>query len=169
MQELPPGAETRHNLEEILHSSMKAKDLIRDLIIPYATPSAAEPVKAKGEHILLVDDESQLCHLEEKLLKRMGYRVSAFTDSLEALKTFQKNPDAFDLVITDSSMSNLPGLDLARVILRQRPKLPVILATGFGDKEKIKLAREIGVRECIEKPILSSDLDKTIQRVLQES
>ena len=170
LQELPPGAETRHNLEEILRSSMKAKDLIRDLVIPIpATLSAAEPVKARGEHILLVDDESHLCHLEEKLLKRMGYRVSAFTDSLEALKTFQKNPDSFDLVITDSSMSQLPGLDLARVILRQRPKLPVILATGFGDKEKIKLARQIGVRECIEKPILSGDLDKIIQRVFQGS
>ena len=33
LQELPPGAETRQNLEEILHSSMKAKDLIRDLVI----------------------------------------------------------------------------------------------------------------------------------------
>lgn len=170
LQELPPGAETRHNLEEILRSSMKAKDLIRDLVIPIpATLSAAEPVKTKGEHILLVDDETQLCHLEEKLLKRMGYRVSAFTDSLEALKAFQKNPDSFDLVITDSSMSQLPGLDLAKVILRQRPKLPVILATGFGDKDKINLAKQIGIRECIEKPILSGDLDKTIQRVFQQT
>jgi CheY-like chemotaxis protein len=170
LQELPPGAETRHNLEEILRSSMKAKDLIRDLVIPIpATLSAAEPVKTKGEHILLVDDETQLCHLEEKLLKRMGYRVSAFTDSLEALKAFQKNPDSFDLVITDSSMSQLPGLDLAKAILRQRPKLPVILATGFGDKDKINLAKQIGIRECIEKPILSGDLDKTIQRVFQQT
>ena len=170
LQELPPGAETRHNLEEILRSSMKAKDLIRDLVIPIpATLSAAEPIKTKGEHILLVDDEAQLCHLEEKLLKRMGYRVSAFTDSLEALKVFQKNPDAFDLVITDSSMSQLPGLDLAKVILRLRPKIPVILATGFGDKDKLNLAKQIGIRECIEKPILSSDLDKIIQRVFQKS
>jgi PAS domain S-box-containing protein len=170
LQELPPGAETRQNLEEILRSSMKAKDLIRDLVIPIpATLSEATSVNAKREHILLVDDETQLCHLEEKLLKRMGYRVSAFTDSLEALKAFQRKPDAFDLVITDSSMSQLPGLDLAKVVLKLRPTIPVILATGFGDKDKISLAKQLGIRECIEKPILSSDLDKTIRRVLQGS
>jgi PAS domain S-box-containing protein len=165
MQDLPQGAETRRNLEEILRSSMKAKDLVRDL----ADLSEVEPVQNLREHILLVDDESQLCHLEEKLLKRMGYRVSAFTDSLEALKAFQKKPHDFDLVITDSSMSQLPGLDLAKVILRLRPNIPVILATGFGDKDKVALARELGIRECVEKPILSSDLDKTIRRVLQGS
>ncbi len=170
MQDLPPDAETRQNLEEILRSSMEAKDLIRELVIPIpATLSEAESVNAKGKHILLVDDESQLCHLEEKLLKRMGYRVSAFTDSLEALKAFQKKPDDFDIVITDSSMSQLPGLDLAKVILQLRPKMPVILATGFGDKDKVTLAKQLGIRECIEKPILSSDLDKTIRRILQEA
>ena len=99
----------------------------------------------------------------------MGYRVSAFTDSLEAMKAFRKNPDAFDLVITDSSMAQMPGLDLAKDILQLRPKLPIILATGFGDKDKINLAKQIGIRECIEKPILSGDLDKTIQRIFQEA
>lgn len=165
MQDLPPEAETRRNLEGILESSLKAKDLARDL----TTLSEGEAVQNRGEHILLVDDESQLCHLEEKLLKRLGYRVSAFTDSLEALKAFQKRPHDFDLVITDSSMSQLPGLDLAKVILRLRPKIPVILATGFGDRDKLALARELGIRECLEKPILTSDLDKTIRRVLQNS
>jgi DNA-binding NtrC family response regulator len=83
------------------------------------------------------------------------------------LKIFQKNPDAFDLVITDSSMSQLPGLDMAKSILRLRPQMPVILATSFGDKEKIAQAKQVGIRECIEKPILSGDLDKIIKRVLE--
>jgi PAS domain S-box-containing protein len=170
LQDVPPGTETRQSLEEILQSSLQAKDLMRNLIIPLpAGLPESETVSAAAKHILLVDDESQLCHLEEKLLKRMGYQVSAFTDSLEALQAFQKNPDDFDLVITDSSMSQLPGLDLAKVILRLRPQIPVILATGFGDKDKVSRARQLGIRECIEKPILSGDLDKIIKRVLQRS
>jgi DNA-binding NtrC family response regulator len=168
MQELPPGTETHHSLEEILQSSLQAKDLMRNLILPLPVGlPGAENGPGAGKHILLVDDESQLCHLEEKLLKRMGYKVSAFTDSVEALKIFQKNPDAFDLVITDSSMSQLPGLDMAKSILRLRPQMPVILATSFGDKEKIAQAKQVGIRECIEKPILSGDLDKIIKRVLE--
>jgi CheY-like chemotaxis protein len=170
LQELPPGTETSQNLKEILHSSMKVKDLVRNLIIPIpAVLPDTEPVSAKGGHILLVDDETQLCQLEEKLLKRIGYRVSAFTDSLEALKAFQKKPEEFDLVITDSSMSQLPGLDFAKLILQLRPKIPVILVTGFGDKDKVSLAKQLGIIECIEKPILTSDLDKIIRRVLQGS
>ena len=116
-----------------------------------------------------MDDEAQLCRLEEKLLLRLGYQVSAFTESPAALKAFRKNPGSFDLVITDSSMSKLSGLELAREILRLRPNLPIILATGFSETEKISKAEEIGIKECLEKPILAGDLDKTIRRLLEGS
>jgi DNA-binding NtrC family response regulator len=115
-----------------------------------------------------VDDEPQLCRLEEKLLMRLGYRVTSFTDSQTALEAFQKNPEAFDLVITDCNMSHLSGLDLAQELLRLRPDLPIILAIGLGEKDQIPRAQNLGIKECLEKPILCGDLGKTIRRLLQE-
>ena len=117
----------------------------------------------------MVDDEAQLCRLEEKLLQRLGYQVSAFTDSLAALKAFRKNPGSFDLVIIDSSMPKISGLELAQEFLRLRPNLPIILATGFSEAEQISRAEEIGIKECLEKSVLAGDLDKTIRRMLEGS
>jgi PAS domain S-box-containing protein len=169
LDEQPQGSSVSQNLQEMLQAAVRAKDLIREMAIrPQKELPDHKTATLRKKHILLVDDEAQLCRLEEKLLQRLGYEVTAFTDSPAALKAFRKNPDKFDLVVTDSSMSKLSGLDLAQELLRLRPKLPIILATGFSEIEKISRAQEIGVRECLEKPILAGDLDKTIGRLLGE-
>jgi DNA-binding NtrC family response regulator len=84
-----------------------------------------------------------------------------------ALEAFRQDPGGYDLVISDCSMSDLPGLELAQELLRLRPELPIILATGFGETNLLEQAQQIGIRECLEKPILARDLDKAIRRVLE--
>ena len=102
------------------------------------------------------------------MLQRLGYEVTAFTESPAALKAFRKDLKGFDLVITDSSMSRLSGLEFAQELLQLRPGLPIILTTGFGETEKMSLAQQTGIKECLEKPILSKDLAQVIQRLLDE-
>jgi DNA-binding NtrC family response regulator len=167
LDEQPHDSSVYQNLQEMLQAAVHAKDLIREVAIRPESLDHKTAILPK-KRILLVDDEAHLCRLEEKQLQRLGYQVSAFTDSLEALKAFRKNPDKFDLVIADSSMPKLPGLELSQELLRERPNLPIILATGFSETEKISRAQKIGIRECLEKPILTGDLDKTIGRVLGE-
>jgi PAS domain S-box-containing protein len=165
LDEQPHESGVSRNLQEMLQSAIRAKNLVREM----ATRSPKELPDHKtlqGKHILLVDDEVQLCQLVKKLLQRLGYQVTAFTESPAALKAFRKNPDEFDLVITDCSMSKLSGLELSQELLRLRPSLPIILATGFGERDKIARAEEIGIRECLEKPILARDLDKIIRQML---
>ncbi|MFZ5448354.1 MAG: tetratricopeptide repeat protein [Thermodesulfobacteriota bacterium] len=167
LDEQPKESNVSRNLEEMLQAAVRAKDLIREMAIrPSKELPDQKTAKVQKKHILLVDDEAQLCRLEEKLLQRLGYQVTAFTDSPSALKAFRKNPDDFDLVVTDSSMSKLSGLELAEELLRLRPNLPIILATGFSEAEKISRAQQIGVKECLEKPILAGDLDKVLRRLL---
>jgi CheY-like chemotaxis protein len=48
------------------------------------------------EHILFVDDEPALIELGKKILNRMGYKVTAISDSLNAFEEYQKDPDRFD-------------------------------------------------------------------------
>ncbi len=166
LDEQPHDSSVFHNLQEMLQAAVRAKDLIREMAVRSPKELPDHKTALYGKRILLVDDEPQLCRLEEKLLLRLGYKVSAFTESPAALKAFRKNPGSFDLVITDSSMSKLSGLELAQELLRLRPNLPIILATGFSETEKISKAEEIGIKECLEKPIFAGDLDKTIRRLL---
>jgi len=170
LDDQPDESSVSKNLQEMLEAAVRAKNLIREMAVRNPKELPDHKISSIIEkRILLVDDEAQLCRLEEKLLQRLGYKVSAFTDSPSALKAFRKNPDSFDLVITDSSMSKISGLELAQELLRLRPDLPIILATGFSETEKISKAEEIGIRECLEKPILAGDLDKTIRRLLENS
>ena len=166
--EVPEASHMRANLDDMMESAMQAKDLVRQLAAqPLPAAAASQPEGPVGDRILLVDDEEQLCRLEEKLLQRLGYQVAAFTNSAMALEAFRQDPGGYDLVISDCSMSDLPGLELAQELLRLRPELPIILATGFGETNLLEQAQQIGIRECLEKPILARDLDKAIRRVLE--
>ncbi len=168
LEEVPPEAELHRNLEEILASALEVREVLHQKSggpTPLTTISGSH--RSSREHILLVDDEEKLLHLEEKVLNRLGYRVSAFTDSLSALEAFHFDPKGFDLVISDCSMGQLPGLELARELLKVRPELPIILSTGLEDDRLREEAAKIGIRECLIKPILSSDLDKTIRAILE--
>lgn len=78
------------------------------------------------------------------MLERLGYTVTARNNSIEALATFQIQPDHFDLVITDQTMPGMTGVDLARRMLQIRPDIPIILCTGFSsliDEETAKSHR----------------------------
>jgi PAS domain S-box-containing protein len=121
------------------------------------------------EHILFVDDERTAVDINCRMLKRYGYNVTGLTDSLEALELFRKNPDEFDLVITDMTMPNLTGEALATEIMATRPQKPIILCTGFSDKINEETAKKIGVRAFVMKPVIMKKLAETIRDVLDNN
>jgi PAS domain S-box-containing protein len=134
-----------------------------------ATAAAAgEPMPEGQEHILFVDDEEVLVHLGRKVLKRLGYSVTALTCSKEALQTFQTQPEIFDLVITDMNMPQMTGAQLACELMKIRPGIPIILVTGFSELIDKKTAKELGFRGYVMKPILMRELAAVIRKVLTE-
>ena len=102
-----------------------------------------------SESILVVDDEPQIVDLLRVTLSRMGYRVSAFTDSLEALAVFEANPQNFQVVLTDMTMPGMTGEELAHRVLAVRPGLPVILTMGFSEGMNESQARRSGIRKVL--------------------
>ncbi len=126
------------------------------------------PLPTGNERILLVDDEDMLASIGKDVTERLGYSVTAKTDSLEALKLFKNNPSQFDLVITDQTMPNMTGAEFAEQLLKLRPGLPIILCTGYSSKiDKVK-ARQIGIREFASKPLNKNEIAKLIRQVLDE-
>jgi DNA-binding NtrC family response regulator len=100
------------------------------------------------------------------MLNYLGYEVVARSSSLEALEAFRVHPDRFDLVITDMTMPNMTGRELAGEIMSIRPNMPVILCTGFSEQINGDMAKNMGIREFVMKPIVMKEMAKTIRRVL---
>jgi len=118
------------------------------------------------EHILLVDDEKSLVDLGRQMLEKCGYKVTARTSSVEALELFKIQADKFDLVITDLTMPNMTGKELAKAVLRVRPEIPVILCTGFSEMISPESAKALGIRAYLMKPVTIGDLAGTVREVL---
>ena len=126
-----------------------------------------ENVPRGCEMILLVDDETVLAHMMERMLSSLGYTVAVFTSSLEALSVYERDPDKFDLVLTDMTMPEMTGTELATKIFALRPELPVILLTGFSEAVDESMAKDIGISEYIVKPVDKLVLAKVIRKVLK--
>ena len=131
-------------------------------------PVPSEPIPKGTERILFTDDEKQIVDMVQQMLERLGYHVTARTSSVEALKAFRTKPDKFDLVITDQTMPNMTGAELAQKIMGIRPDIPIILCTGFSEVIEKEKAKAMGFRDYVMKPIVKSDIAKIIRRVLDQ-
>jgi len=113
-----------------------------------------------------VDDEQPILDMEKQILVRLGYTVKPENDPNDALDVFQKQPDNFDLVITDMSMPGMSGKELSSKLFQIRPDIPVILCTGFSETMTPEVVKTLGIREVIMKPVLLKDLSRAVRRVL---
>ncbi len=123
-------------------------------------------IQPGNERILFIDDEEMLAEMGKTMLERLGYNVTIKTNSIEALKTIQNQPDQFDLVITDHTMPGMTGSDLARRILQIRSEMPIILCTGFSNQISEEKAKIYGIKGFAMKPLAKKDLAALIRKVL---
>ncbi len=137
----------------------------REQVAPGARASIA-PLKG-SECILFVDDEEQINLLAEMALADLGYQVHSRASSIEALEAFRANPDRFDVVVTDQTMPQLTGGELAKKMLEIRPDLPIVLCTGYSDALTAKMADKLGIREYVTKPVITRELAAAIRRALR--
>jgi CheY-like chemotaxis protein len=117
--------------------------------------------------ILLVDDEDLIVEMGASMLARLGYEVHAVHDGLEALEAFRRNPDQFDLVITDQTMPHLTGTELANELTALKPGIPIILCTGYSEMVSRETAKDMGISEFLTKPVSRGELIESVRRALE--
>jgi len=122
--------------------------------------------KGNQEHILVIDDEVELVQMLKTMLERLNYRISAKTNSLEALALFQDNPYNFDLIISDFTMPDMTGTQLAKELLSLRPDIPIILTTGSRNVINSEKAEQLGIKDFILKPFSQTEISLTLRQVL---
>ena len=132
----------------------------------HATPVAREeqaeaPVNAlESLHVLAVDDDALVLMNLTAMLEDLGHRVDQASTGSDALDVLKSNPD-IQIIITDQAMPKMTGLMLAESARKERPNLPIILATGYADLPD----RAHGYLK-LDKPYLQSDLDRAISKAM---
>jgi CheY-like chemotaxis protein len=127
------------------------------------------PPGKDNERILLVDDEIDLVESAIRVLRWMGYQVNGVTIPSEALEMIRAQPRQFDLIISDFSMPQMNGIQLAEEIKRIDPGIPIILLTGFGSDISKKQIKSNVINGIVTKPISKNELAIVIRKVLDES
>jgi len=121
-------------------------------------------LQPRAGRILAVDDERELATMLERMLERDGHQVQVCTSGAEALELLAREP--FDLLLTDVSMPNMDGWEVARQAKRLHPGLPVGLVTGWGAQyDGIDLAAR-GVDFMVSKPFAIAAVRGAVMRAL---
>ena len=100
------------------------------------------------------------------MLVKLGYRVTPFVDSREALADFAADPGKYDMIISDLTMPHITGESLAKSILGIRPDIPFILCTGHSSKIRKENIEKMGIKALLLKPVSLATMAGQIRAVL---
>ncbi|NKB35104.1 MAG: response regulator [Pseudomonadales bacterium] len=127
-----------------------------------------EVVQGNGERIILVDDEVDLLESVKSILLGIGYDVDAYSDSIEALHCFRKEPGKYELLISDQVMPRLNGTGLMQSMREVRGDLPVILCTGYSEVLDKNHEHDSDVSSVMRKPFTAAEMSHSIERALSD-
>jgi PAS domain S-box-containing protein len=124
----------------------------------------SDPAVSKGERILVIDDEKNICDILEEFLSMAGFDVKTVQDGKTGLDAFEKH--CFDAVITDFNMPGMSGLELAKIIKQNYPSMKIIMLTGWGTGIHELNNREMLVDSILHKPVSYQKLISSVKEVL---
>jgi DNA-binding NtrC family response regulator len=119
---------------------------------------------SRNATILVVEHERGEREALQRVLRHENYHVLTAENAEQATDFFEER---VDLVLSDVRMDAQGGIDLLRTWRRTRPETPVILLTADGDLQSAAEAVKLGARDCLTKPINSSELLMLIERSLE--
>jgi PAS domain S-box-containing protein len=127
------------------------------------SPSAAATVPSPALTVLAVDDDGLVLMNTAAMLEDLGHQVFEAGSGRQALEILAREP-AIDLVITDQAMPQMTGVQLAEAIRRERPNLPILIATGYAELPPGNM-----VFPKLDKPFFEQQLVTAIARALRSN
>ena len=114
-------------------------------------------LRGNGERIIVTEDERAVRELVCRMLRRIGYEVTAYASSEQAALDIESGQVSAELLLTDVVMPGLSGPDLAK-----RAGLPALLMSGYSNLE----AERIGPLPTLAKPFDAADLARAVRSAL---
>jgi len=167
----------KHN-SHIIVDSIINKGTRFHLLIPATESTSTEQVTPeifetktldndnKNIRILVVDDEAPVTEFMQDFLRSQEYIVTSTTNSKQAIELFRNADPEFDLVITDQTMPEITGDELAKEIFKIKPHTPIILCSGYSEIIDEKAALALGCAQFLMKPISNTALLSAIKETL---
>jgi CheY-like chemotaxis protein len=135
------------------------------VVPPQAERSGMEALKARGETVLVVEDEPRVRRLTVKRLQDLGYSILEAADGPQALRVLEERSD-IDLVFTDIILPNgLTGADVARYVHENRPGIKVLFTSGYAEPDLVKQGLAKGAF-WLKKPYTAASLAETLRTIL---
>ncbi|MCA9517727.1 MAG: response regulator, partial [Myxococcales bacterium] len=128
------------------------------------TPEAAA---ARGLRLLVVEDEDPVRHIVVVALRRGGHEVVAAPSAEEALVVWAREGGRFDLLVTDLSLTGQSGAELASILRREAPTLPVLFISGHAYEAQEAVARQAGRAACLPKPFAPEALRAALRALVE--
>jgi two-component system response regulator CpxR len=119
-----------------------------------------------SEHVLVIDDDVELCNLVSRFLVREGFQIDAVNGGAQGIERALSGDYA--LVVLDVMMPEMSGFDVLRRIRAESP-LPVLMLTARGDALDRVLGLEMGADEYLPKPFSPPELAARIRAILRRA
>jgi DNA-binding response OmpR family regulator len=114
----------------------------------------------------MIDDEISVCEIARDLLAELGYVVTVAHDGKEGVDLFRSRQASIDLVLLDLDMPLMGGKETFEHLRGIKPKLRIIILTGYGENVIEQTAFGSEVNSFIQKPFQPEDLAVRIREVL---
>ena len=119
--------------------------------------------------VLVVDDDESVRRVAQDMLATMGFEVLTAGDGQEGVEIFRRRAAEIDVVVLDLAMPRMSGEEAFHAIRETAPEARVLLASGYDEKESIRLFAGRGLSGFIQKPYRMSVLGKKMEAVLGTS
>jgi CheY-like chemotaxis protein len=129
-------------------------------------PVAATGTTAGTETVLLAEDDETLRPLARELLAKLGYLVLEAADSAAALAAARAHPGEIHLLISDVVMPGESGVQLARQLMAERPRLRVLYMSGYTDEAVVRHGLLTPGVNFLQKPFTPDVLARKVRDVL---
>ncbi|HUR93794.1 MAG TPA: response regulator [Gemmatimonadales bacterium] len=133
-----------------------------------ASSAAAASAGAYSGRVLLAEDDPLVREVIVRELQIHGYEVAEAADGQEALERLGKEPNGFDVVITDLAMPRMDGHELAQQLTEAHPRLPILLISGHPD-EAVAGQPSQSPRPFLQKPFAAEELLAHLRELLRRS
>lgn len=131
---------------------------------PHTVSLCGTLATAMTEHLLIIDDDRELCGLLQEFLQLEGFTVDLCHDGLESLQRCRQQ--RFDAIILDIMLPGMQGLEVLRK-LRERLDTPVLMLTARGEDTDRIIGLELGADDYLPKPCNPRELAARLRAILR--
>jgi DNA-binding NtrC family response regulator len=120
--------------------------------------------KSSGKNVLIVDDDSSVCRILQRMLSDEQYQVQTSQSVADALGAIEQKP--FDAYVMDYKLPDGSGLDVAERIRSKWGATPIILISGYDPSAVALRAEKLNISDFIEKPFSRETICNAMKKAI---